>query len=140
MRFLLRVLISVFSVLAIASCAWCQRAPAPVLTSAGLPTYPAIWRAAHLTGEVIARVAIKDGVVNGVEIKSGENHLQVPTIANIKTWRFEEGVNSTITVTFTYVISGDPTDDRTNPTIEVLPSLDVRITARPVKPTVNYSR
>lgn len=62
------------------------------------------------------------------------------TVANLKTWRFADDVNGTFTVTYTYVIAGDETDSVTNPTVEMLPSLDVNITARPVKPTVNERR
>ena len=43
-------------------------------------------------------------------------------------------------MTYTYEISGEPTDEPTNPKVEMLPSLNVKITARPVKPTVNYQR
>jgi len=35
-------------------------------------------------------------------------------------------------------MSGDETDSPMNPTVEMLPSLDVNITARPVKPAVMY--
>lgn len=41
-------------------------------------------------------------------------------------------------VTYSYSIAGDETDRPTNPILEMLPSLNVKITARPVKPTVNY--
>jgi hypothetical protein len=117
-----------------------QEPKIPILVSASVRTYPAIWRAAHLQGSVVALVTIRDGAVEGIEIKSGENHLQVPTVANLKTWQFEKGVNASLTVTYTYEISGEPTEDRTNPTVVILPSLDVRITACPVKPTINYSK
>jgi hypothetical protein len=114
-------------------------APAvPILLEAALPTYPPIWRTAHLSGKVIVLVTVKDGRVVGTDATSGEPHLQLPTITNLKTWRFADDVNGTFTVTYTYAISGDETDAPTNPKVEMLPSLDVNITARPVKPTVNY--
>jgi hypothetical protein len=34
-------------------------------------------------------------------------------------------------------ISGEPTEASTNPRVEMLPSLEVKITTRPVKPTCN---
>lgn len=107
----------------------------PILLEAALPMYPPIWRSAHLTGKVVVRVTVKNGRVVETAIQSGESHLQVPTITNLKTWRFDDRVSTTFTVTYTYEIAGEPTDSPVNPTIEMLPSLDVKITARLVKPT-----
>jgi hypothetical protein len=110
------------------------RAPGvPILLGAGLPIYPPVWRTAHLTGKVVVLVTVKDGRVVETNVKSGEPQLQTPTVANLKTWRFADAVNEQFTVTYTYQISGKPTDGPTNPKVEVLPSLDVNITARPVK-------
>jgi hypothetical protein len=107
----------------------------PILLGADLPTYPPVWRVAHLTGKVVVLVTIKDGRVVETTVKSGETHLQLPTVANLKTWRFAKTVNKQFVVTYTYQISGAPTDDPTNPKVEILPSLNVNITASPVKPT-----
>lgn len=106
----------------------------PILLKADLPTYPPVWRTAHLSGTVVVLVKVKDGRVVQTEVKSGESHLQVPTVENLKTWQFEGTVNDQFTVTYNYKISGDPTDEPTNPKVEMLPSLDVTISARPVKP------
>jgi hypothetical protein len=46
----------------------------------------------------------------------------------------------TFTVTYTYEISGKESDDLTNSKVEMLPSLAVKITGRPVKPTVMYEK
>jgi hypothetical protein len=83
-------------------------------------------------------VTVKGGHVVETAVLSGEPHLQLPTTSNLKTWRFDEQVSSAFTVTYTYEISGEATDAPTNPRVEMLPSLDVKITARPVKPTVTY--
>lgn len=108
----------------------------PILVGAALPTYPAIWR--HLTGKVIATVTVKDGRVVEVNKTAGEPRLFDTTIQNIKTWTFESGTEAVFTVTFTYRIASEETEERTNPKVEILPSLDVVITASAVKPTVNY--
>ena len=105
-----------------------------------MPVYPPIWQAAHLTGKVIVRVTVKNGRVVETATQSGEPHLQVPTVTNLKTWRFDDQVSGAFTVTYTYEISGEPSETPTNPRVEMLPSLDVKITARPVKPTVNYNK
>jgi hypothetical protein len=116
-------------------------APAvPILLEAALPMYPPIWRAAHLSGKVIVRVTVKSGRVVETSVQSGEPHLQVSTTSNLKTWRFDDQVSGKFTVTYTYEISGAPTGVPTNPRVEMLPSLDVRIMARPVKPTCSDCR
>jgi len=49
-------------------------------------------------------------------------------------------VTGAFTVTYTYEIAGTETDNPTNAKVEMLPSLDVKITGRPVKPTVMYQK
>lgn len=111
-----------------------QVSEVPILLAADLPIYPPVWRTAHLTGQVVVLVTVKEGRVIETEVKSGEPHLQVPTVSNLRTWRFDNTVNGQFTVTYTYQISGEPVDGPSNPKVEVLPSLDVNITARPIKP------
>ena len=110
----------------------------PILQESALPIYPPIGRAARITGKVVVAVTVSGGKVTGTEVKSGPRLLEGCTVSNLQTWRFTSDVNGTFPVTFTYAISGDETDNPTNPRVEMLPSLDVNITARPVKPTVNY--
>jgi hypothetical protein len=108
--------------------------------------YPPIAKAAYVTGKVVVRLTIKDGLLVQTEVlskppvASGGRLLESPTLANLKTWRFAADVNGAFTVTYTYEISGTETDDPTNARVEMLPSLDVKITARPVKPTVMYQK
>jgi hypothetical protein len=110
----------------------------PILQESALPVYPPIGRAARITGKVVVAVTVSGGKVTGTEVKSGPRLLEGCTVTNLKTWRFADNVNGTFPVTYTYAISGDETDNPTNPRVEMLPSLDVNITARPVKPTVQY--
>jgi TonB family protein len=121
-----------------------QTAPAvPILQGAALPVYPPIAKAAHVTGKVTVRVTVKDGLVVQTDVlskPSGQRFLETPTVENLKTWHFAADVAGTFTVTYTYEISGKESDDLTNPKVEMLPSLDVKITARPVKPTVMYEK
>jgi hypothetical protein len=120
-------------------------APAvPILREAALPMYPPIAKVAHITGKVIVRVTVKDGLVvktdvlSKPDVRSGQRFLESPTVENLKTWRFAADVTGEYTVTYTYEISGEESEQPTNARVEMLPSLDVKITARPVKPTVNY--
>lgn len=121
-------------------------AAAPVLQEAALPKYPPIARAAHIAGKVIVRVSVKKGLVVKTELLSkadvaaGQRYLESPTVENLKTWRFAADVTGAFTVTYTYEISGTEIEEPTNAKIEMLPSLDVKITARPVKPTCGDCR
>jgi hypothetical protein len=113
----------------------------PLLQGAALPTYPPIAKAAHVSGKVIVRVTVKDGLMVQTDVlakpavASGGRLLELPTLENLKTWRFAADVTDAFTVTYTYEISGTETEGLTNAKVEMLPSLDVKITARPVKPT-----
>jgi hypothetical protein len=124
----------------------------PRLISADLPRYPPIAEAAHLTGRVTIRVTVENGKVVKTEVinaevrsgaqillpQSGWHWLTGQTEENLKSWRFDPSTKDAFVVSYIYEISGTETDIPTNPKVEILPSLDVTITARPVKPTVNY--
>ena len=116
----------------------------PILRDAVMPRYPPIAAAAHVTGKVTVEVTVKNGSVVNTSVlpkpdaPAGRRLLESPTIENLRTWRFDSQVAGSFTVTYTYLISGAETDGPTNAKIEILPSLDVLLTARPVKPTVTY--
>jgi len=109
---------------------------APRIQSAVLPDYPAIAVAAHITGKVTVLVTVQRGCVIDTHPEPGSpaisNYLQTATILNIQTWRFGPDVNEMFSVTYTYDVAGEPSDGTTNPHVEILPTLDVRITARPM--------
>jgi len=100
-------------------------------------TIPPIAEAAHVTGNVTVLVTVQSGRVirTQAELSSPAivRYLQPATILNIQTWRFGTDVNETFKVTYTYDIAGERSDGPTNPHVEMLPSLDVKITARPRK-------
>ncbi len=106
-----------------------------------MPVYPHA-KAARVTGEVSVRVTVEDGLVVPADVMSkafGQRFLETPTVENLKTWRFAADVSRTFTVTCTYEVSGKESDDLLDPGVEMLPFLDVTITARPVKPTACMS-
>jgi hypothetical protein len=109
----------------------------PRLLGGALPTYPLVWQAAHLTGKVVVQVVIEHGRVVNTVAESGNSHLRESTISNIRTWRFDDHLSSSFTVSYSYEIAGEATEAPTNPTVEFNSSLDVKITARPVRPTCN---
>jgi hypothetical protein len=105
--------------------------------------YPAIAEAAHITGKVVVIVKVQSGRVVTREAQPGSQdanqaiirYLQPATLLNIRTWRFRADVNDTFTVTYTYDFAGERSDEPTNPYVEILPNLNVKITAHPVKLT-----
>jgi Gram-negative bacterial TonB protein C-terminal len=141
-----------FGVVLLAICAPGQAVPSaagpavPILQGAALPVYPPIAKAARVTGKVIVKVTVKNGMVvqtnvlSRPDVASRQQFLDAPTVENLKTWRFAADVSGTFTVIYTYEISGKESDDLTNSKVEMLPSLDVKITARPARPTVMYEK
>ena len=123
----------------------------PRLISAEMPFYPPIAAAAHITGWLRIRIKVENGKVARTEVltteakddrshvwEKGSQLLIAPTLNYLESWRFDSDVKTSFVVTFTYKIAGTETDKPTTPKIEVSPSLNVIITARPVRPTVNY--
>jgi|SRR6185437_3180013 len=109
-----------------------------ILERATIPWYPPIARAANITGRVVVKITVNAGKVTNTEVISGNHYLALGTVANLNTWRFQNDVYGTFTITYNYSISGEETLSPTNPRVEILPSLDVNITVQPVKPTANY--
>jgi Gram-negative bacterial TonB protein C-terminal len=113
-----------------------QTAHYPRLIQAEVPLYPQLARTAHISGTVEVLVTVERGAVVETEVKSScSPHLTRPTIANIKTWRFESEDRASFLVKYVYEIKGKQTPVPENPRLELnLPRL-VRIIARPFKPT-----
>lgn len=113
-----------------------QNASYAKLTHAEPPTYPAIARAAHITGKVEVQVTIKSGSVIKAEVKSSKSpFLTNPTIANIKTWQFNPDASATFRVTYSYRIEGNETLLPESPRLELDLPRSAKITAKPFKPT-----
>lgn len=123
----------------------------PILRSGDVPTYPPIAMAARITGKVSVRIYVAAGKVVRVEMLSADLRergdkltskaaplLITSMTANLKRWQFDKSVNGDFVVHYTYDISGTATDNPTNSRVEISPLLNVKITARPVKPTINY--
>jgi hypothetical protein len=63
-------------------------------------------------------------------------YLSVPSLENVKTWRFVPEGFGTFVVTYTYRIEGTETPLPENPTVFLDPPRSITVTARPFKPTV----
>ncbi len=131
--------------------------PYPRLIQAELPLYPPAAWSAHLGGTVEVDVTVEKGTVVDAQIKRGMietqgvekralkeqqqgkllSYLSLPSVANVKTWRFdpEPGERTTFSVMYVYKIEGEQTPLPENPKIELdLPRV-VKVTVRPFKPS-----
>ncbi|SDE67104.1 energy transducer TonB [Terriglobus roseus] len=90
---------------------------APVLISSGViagnrlsgnqPVYPAIAKAAHLSGAVVLRAIIsKTGEMERLTVISGPEMLRSSAVAAVQTWRYRP-----------YLLNGEPTDVETTITV-----------------------
>jgi len=133
----------------------------PNLFSAELPLYPPIAQSAHIAGTVEIQVTVENGSVVDTQVRSAEiqilgpdhppkndaatklaasPYLVNPSLANVKTWRFQPEARSTFVVKYVYRIEGDQTPLPENPIVELTLPLVVKVTARPFKPTCNDCR
>src|SRR5689334_11956359 len=94
----------------------------PRLVRADVPFYPAAAWAAHFGGLVEIEVTVKDGQlikarVQRVRVEQGSaretrdnsklaEYLSVPSLENVKTWRFVPDGRGTFVITYSYRIEG----------------------------------
>jgi hypothetical protein len=146
----------IFGVFVMATTACAQAGHYPLITRADVPLYPAMARALNMTGTVEIQVVVDKGAVTDAEVKSividtlngslprnEESKRRVgrflsnPSLSNVKTWHFESEVRTSFVVKYVYRIAGQETALPENPSVSFdLPT--VRVTAKPVKPTVLY--
>lgn len=105
-----------------------------IVVHADVPLYPAVAKAARLSGTVNVRVSVKGGSVASTDAQSSDSPILVnASKENIRTWRFAPDAYGTFEVTFIYELQKEESLAPENPRVEMrLPSL-VRITARPTK-------
>ena len=142
--------------MAVATTAWAQATEHyPTVSHAERPSYPPIARAAHITGTVEIQIVVEKGVVADAQVKSVRidshngapltdevqkkvgQYLSIPSLANIRDWHFQPRDRATFVVTYVYRIEGKETAVSENPHVEIALPL-VKVTARPVKPTVSH--
>lgn len=154
---MLRASIGLVCVAVVALSAWAQSEHYPPISHAELPPYPALARALNLTGAVEIQFVIAKGIVSDAQLKSvvfdcractqplteeGKNRIgefiSVPSLANIKKWRFKSDTGrTTFVVRYVYRIAGKETVGLKKPNVKAHLPL-VTVTARPVKQTVLY--
>jgi hypothetical protein len=103
----------------------------PVLIRADLPTYPPLAWTAHVTGTVQIAVTVEQGAVVDAHVQGASSpFLSLPSLENVKTWRFDPEPRTTFVVAFVYRIAGKETLLPENPEIVVDLPRSVRITAK----------
>lgn len=96
----------------------------PIVISASVPIYPELARAAGVAGDVRLLVTVVRGIVNKVEVQTGDRLLAQDASDNIKSWRFAETTDGKIETTFRYRLERRPVGANLNPRVELsLPGL-----------------
>ena len=106
---------------------------------AEVPTYPGLGLAAGMTGTVRVQVTVRKGTVSGTIVLASTGFAAfVPsTLANIKTWEFEDAIDTTFVTTFTYEMTDMVTEELQNPRVELDLPYHVRlIGSRPKTRTI----
>jgi outer membrane biosynthesis protein TonB len=110
-----------------------QQHPDLRLVHADVPMYPQMARLARVSGIVEVQVTINNGLVAKTEVKSGAGVLANATEENIKSWRFQESVNTTLTVKFIYQLDKRKPSYGQNPRVELELPFKVTITSAPIQ-------
>jgi len=124
----------------------------PILLQASLPFYPPVAHGLRFGGTIEIDVTVEDGIVKDAKVKSeiieppsGKEKefqsnakllqfLTVPSLENLKTWRFKKEDSGHFVVTFIYKMEGDETLYPVNDKIEMDLPFIFKITARPLMP------
>lgn len=93
---------------------------APMVSSASVPAYPNLARAAGIAGDVHLRFKLVDGTPHDIEVKSGDRLLAHYAIENIKTWRFAEKHEGNLETTFAYRLERRKANENLNARVEML--------------------
>jgi len=92
-----------------------------------------------MTGTVRVQVTVRKGTVSGTIVLASTGFAAfVPsTLANIKTWEFEDAIDTTFVTTFTYEMTDMVTEELQNPRVELDLPYHVRlIGSRPKTRTI----
>lgn len=99
---------------------WAQpRRRSPLLIAAELPKYPAAAQKAGIEGTVIVDVRVENGVVVASEPIAGDRVLAAEVVANLGTWRFDPGVTTRFTTTFSFELERRLSGADANPRLEL---------------------
>lgn len=102
--------------------------PPPI--SIAIPRYPPIARNVEYEGVVLVAVTISDGKVVDAQAQFGDDLLVKETLENVKSWRFEPGVQGKFTVEYDYRLENALDDDELNEIVELRLPKYIRIVGR----------
>ncbi len=128
---------------ALAMLVGCPGAPAYAqalfVRRAEVPRYPDLALAAGLVATIQVTVTVKGGAVSDATVLTATasgSFFQPSTLANIRTWEFDGGVDTSFVTTFSYELSGTVTEELENPRVELQLPFHVRVVGSRVKPHV----
>jgi TonB family protein len=106
-----------------------------VFISGAIPTYPALARAAKITGTTALRVYLRNGVVTCVIVNSSSSAmLDIAAKQALESWKFES-VDGYFDTMFVFEIKGGETTLPENPYLEIRIPESVRLSAKQTKAT-----
>lgn len=91
---------------------------------AALAQYPQRPRQIGLEGDVVIGLTIEDGRVTETLVESGDRLLAEAAVSNVKTWRFESGLNARLFTRFSFQLA-DPLSQ--GPPVKVIAELPRRV-------------
>ena len=106
---------------------------------AEVPQYPALALQARMVATIQVTVTVKKGAVTDATVLTGTAAVrlfQQSTLANIRTWEFDGGVDTSFVTTFSYEVTGTETEELENPRVELQLPFHVRVVGSRVKPHV----
>ncbi len=84
-----------------------------------LPAYPDFALALQSEGSVLIRATIQGGAVGDASIQYGDPVLAEEAAANLKTWRFESSVSTSLVVEYDFRLESRPVAEGKNPEYEM---------------------
>lgn len=128
---------------ALAMLVGCAGAPAYAqglfVRRAEVPQCPAIALQTGLVATIQVTVTVKKGAVTDATVLTGTasaRFFQRLALANIRTWEFEGGVDTTFITTFIYELTDTLTEVPENPRVELKLPFHVRVVGSRTKPDV----
>jgi len=106
---------------------------------AEVPRYPDLALQAGMVATIQVTVTVKKGSVTDATVFTATpsgRFFQQFTLANIRTWEFDGGVDTSFVTTFSYELSGTVTGELENPRVELQLPFHVRVVGSRPKPHV----
>ena len=108
----------------------CQAPEAPIPLNLDLPPYPKYAHYLNYQGDVLVLVKVEGGKVVSAKLQVGDAVVAEEALRNVRTWRFDESVNTAFTVRYKFRLEErDVTREGLNPRYELRLPYEVTVIA-----------